>query len=137
MVGPFALLYAGGYARVPKSRFARRGSGYRPTKILAVVDQGAVVTVAISPSAARVTALLYDPERFNRSGYDVSDGERAVTFEACPRGQASIGPPAAATQFPGGFIVAGPRCVPLDVWIGSDSQPTRVVVSFGARPCSR
>ncbi len=96
------------------------------------------MTVAIAPDASGDASLLYDPERFEPSGgYEVSDGERAVTFKACPKGEALIGPPTSPTQFPGGFIVAGPRCVPLEVWVGTDAARKQRVLSFGAGDCAQ
>lgn len=138
VVGPLALLFPGGYANAPRKFFVRHGTGYYSQKVLAVVEQGATVTIAVAPAVSGVVSLLYDPERFNQSGgYEVSDGERAVTFKACARGKALIGPPNSATQFPGGFIVAGPRCVPLEVWLGNDSTPTYRWLSFGASHCNQ
>jgi len=138
VVGPLALLYPGSYANAPRRFFIRYGTGYHSQKVLAVVEQGAVVTVAVAPAATGVASLLYDPERFNHSGgYEVSDGERAVTFKACAKGTALIGPPNSATQFPGGFIVAGPQSVPLEIWVGNNRTPMHRVLSFATGDCAR
>jgi hypothetical protein len=136
VVGPLALLYPGAYADEPKAWFARHDGAYRSQKVLAVIKQGSVVTVAIAPSARGAASLLYDPGAFwQPRGYEVSDGERAVTFEACSEGEASLGPAHSATQFNGGFIVAGSGCVALTAWVG-DSAPRRIVLSFGAGECA-
>lgn len=55
------------------------------------------------PERGRV-ALLYDAPRA-----DSADGEVQVTFEACDDPD---------TGFPGYFLVAGPRCVELEVHHG-------------------
>jgi hypothetical protein len=137
VVGPLAFLYPGGYADAPKRSFDRRGAGYPSQKVLIVVEQGAAVTVAIASRATEVASLLYDPEAFEQSGVSaVSDGARAVTFIACPKGTAAIGPPNAATQFNGGFIVSGPRCVPIEVRVGDNPTPDRRVFSFGKGDCA-
>jgi hypothetical protein len=31
----------------------------------------------------------------------------------------------------GGFVVAGARCLPLDVWVEGERAPQRLVASFG------
>jgi hypothetical protein len=94
------------------------------------------VTVAIAPSARGDASLLYNPKAFwQPRGYEVSHGELAVIFQACSEGEASLGPPHGATQFNGGFIVAGSRCVALTAWIGNRA-PRRIVLSFGAGGCA-
>jgi hypothetical protein len=136
VVGPLAFLYPGFYADAPKSWFGRHHGAYRSQKVLAVIRQGSVVRVSVAPSAEGTASLLYDPKGFwAPRGFEVSDGDRAVTFEACPRGQAALGPPNTATQFNGGFIVAGPRCVPLDARVGN-APPEHFVISFGAGDCN-
>jgi len=140
VVGPIAFLYPGSYRDAPAQLFARHGTGYSSHKVLAVIEQGSVVTVAVAPSAIRIASLLYDPSRFRSfdetTGFEVSEGEEAVKFEGCPPGGAPIGPPTSPTQFPGGFIVAGPQCVPLSFWVGDSPTPTRRVLSFGSGDCS-
>jgi hypothetical protein len=105
--------------------------------VLIVVEQGAVVSVAIATRMTGVASLLYDPEGFEQGGGSaVSDGAPAVTFMACPKGKAAIGPPNAATQFNGGFIVAGPRCVSVEVRVGNNPTPEHRVFSFGKGDCA-
>jgi hypothetical protein len=130
VVGPIALLYPGDYADALKRLFARHGAGYSSQKVLVVVRRGAGVNVAIAPAASRVASLLYDPSGFkDTNSYQVSDGEPAVTFQACGGGGTRF------TQFNGGFIVAGPRCVPIGIRTGSDA-PMRRVLSFGKGHCA-
>lgn len=130
VIGPLALLYPGGYANAPRRSFVRPGGGYFTQKVLAVVRRGAVVTVSIAGPQTRTASLLYDPARFEQTRYEVSDGERAVTFQACAAGEGF-------TQFNGGFVVAGPRCVPLEVSVGNGARPMYTVLSFGAGGCAR
>jgi hypothetical protein len=48
-------------------------------------------------------------------------GEDGVTFEACP-GHGPV-PTPGITDYYGGFLVAGSRCVPVHVWLpGSASR---------------
>ena len=131
MVGPIGFLYPGGYADSRPRLFSRNAEGYSAQKVLVVVEPGAVVTVAIAPTATGASSLLYDPSRFNDTNrYEVSDGESAVTFQACGKGGTHV------TQFNGGFIVAGPRCVPLEISTANDGTPRRRVLSFGKGDCA-
>jgi hypothetical protein len=63
-----------------------------------------------------------------------------VTFKACKKGETAPvgGPLTAMTQFNGGFVVAGARCLPLDVRVRGEDQttPIKVKLSFGAGDCS-
>jgi hypothetical protein len=131
VVGPIGFLYPGGYADSRPRLFSRNAEGYSAQKVLVVVEPGAVVTVAIAPTATGASSLLYDPSRFNDTNrYEVSDGESAVTFQACGKGGTHV------TQFNGGFIVAGPRCVPLEISTANDGTPRRRVLSFGKGDCA-
>jgi len=100
----------------------------------ALVKAGAVVTVVVPKAYRTQVSLLHR----TATGRRVTDGEPAVTFRACDRstkafsGEGVVGP---YTGFPGGFIVAGARCVPLDVWGHGRPRPYRVVVSFAAAKC--
>ena len=100
-------------------------------KTLAVVNRGAEVMVAVPPALRTHMALLYDPSSFRDDGlYSLSDGEPSVTFHACGNGEGSPGP----TQFNGGLIVDGPRCVSLDITVAGRERRT-VLVSLGGRSC--
>jgi len=59
--------------------------------------------------------------------YAIGDGDPAVTLEACTE---------SSTQLNGGFVVAGPRCASLDVYINGRREPEPLVVSFGAGKCA-
>ena len=54
----------------------------------------------------------------------VSDGHRAVRFKPCTKGRGKF------TDFPGGFVVAGARCLSLNVWVRK--RPIHRALSFGA-----
>jgi hypothetical protein len=124
------LLYPGGYAESPRRLFSGNAHGYPSQKVLVVVAHGAVVSVAIAPTAFRVASLLYDPSRFKDTNrYEVSEGERAVTFEACASGASRF------TQFNGAFIVAGARCVPLQILTEDGDPRIHRVLSFGRGEC--
>jgi hypothetical protein len=102
--------------------------------MLAVVDRGTEVTVAISPSNRRHAALLYDPAAFRDDGlYAQTDGETEVTFRSCPTGGGIFGM-RGPTQFNGGLIVDGRGCVGLDVLAAGAGQ-AHLVISVGHRSC--
>ncbi len=99
---------------------------FRPIKVLVGVATGSTVTVLVpEPERGRV-ALLYDALSPNSADglYGMAEGEIQVTFEACNDPD---------TGFPGYFLVAGPRCVELDVHLGDEVD--RVLVPFGVDDC--
>ena len=118
----------------PADDFAAVGGKYRSVKALAVVDQGAEVTVSVSAGDRAHAALLYDPSAFSDQGlYSLADGRSAVTFQSCSKGESPYGVEG-PTQFNGGLIVDGPRCLTLDV-LASREPSLQLVVSLGAGPC--
>ena len=132
VVGPLAFAGLKNAARERARDFQRRPGGYDAVKELVVIRTGSTATVSIPRFEWKYVAFLYDPAASpsgNRGRWWlISDGERAVTFRACRQGESPYG--SGPTQYNGGFIVDGPRCVALDVRIG-DQMPKRVVVSFG------
>jgi len=130
VVGPIAFVALPFAATAPAREFAPDKDGFRSVKALAVVDRGTEVTVSVPPDERGHVALLYDPEVFNSR--QMADGDTAVTFRACPRGDRSFPGP---TQFNGSFIVDGPQCATLEVRVG-DGPLRRVDVAFGTRTCA-
>ena len=134
VAGPITFYYADGYAQQPASEYAPvpgNGDRYRGQKMLALVRPGATATVVVPEAEQAFAALLYDPADWNdRNAYRMDEGESAVTFRACKEGQGSPsgGPLNAMTQFNGGFVVAGARCVPLDILVPGRSQSIRVTL---------
>ena len=82
-------------------------------KVLVLVSSGATATVAVHLPERHRFALLYDPSQFGRRSHRVSDGEWKVTFHACRWHETDKLKPA----FNGGFIVAGPGCLSVDVLV--------------------
>jgi hypothetical protein len=142
IAGPLVFYYANQYAEQPASIFApipAQNGHYAGQKLLVLVRRGAVATVIVTESQRPNAALLYDPADFNDSNaYRIEDGESAVTFKACKKGEASPvgGPLNAMTQFNGGFIVAGARCVLLEVLVRGEQRTIPVTLSFGAGRCA-
>jgi hypothetical protein len=131
--GPVAFVQAKAFAQWPRPSLAPVAGTtdrYEAQKVLAIVSSGTTVTVTVPAAARRNFALLYDPSRFNRKSYRVADGEWQVTFHGC-RWQDTGG---LTPGFNGGFIVAGRRCVSLNVSV-KDKPAKRLVLPLGVRRC--
>jgi hypothetical protein len=142
IAGPLVFYYGDQFAEQPDSVFdPLRGQDgyYAGQKLLVLVRRGAVVTVVIPELIRSDAALLYDPAAWNdRNAYRIEDGESAVTFKACKKGEAAPagGPLNAMTQFNGGFVVAGARCVPLEVHVRGRERSISVALPFGSGHCT-
>jgi hypothetical protein len=132
--GPLVLYAADQYARSPRSEFApvrRAGTLYNALKLLAVVEGSRAVTLAIPPAQQPHAALLYAARRSysvaekERGLAQLRDGHAAVRFEPYRRGSGTI------SEVPGGFVVAGARCLPIDIWVAGSHRPIRREISFG------
>lgn len=141
VVGSFAFLNGQSLADPTMSaEYAPREGGlYRGQKALVAVDPGVTVTVVVPPHERELFSLLYDPDPSSSGSeevgqflflplYRVLDGAIATTFIGCDRD--------IDTQFAGGVIVAGARCVDLDFYVGDAVEPQRETVSFGAGDCA-
>jgi hypothetical protein len=143
LAGPLVFYSADQYAEQPASLFAPIDGDDRHAgqKLLILIRPGVVATVVVPASKRGNAALLYNPAAWNdRNAYRIEDGESAVTFKACKKGEAAPvgGPLTAMTQFNGAFVVAGACCVPLDVQVRGEDQviPVKVKLSFGAGDCA-
>ena len=128
VVGPFAFASLQQLADLRNaSEFDRHDGGFPSHKILVVLRPGAVVTVVVPEHERNNLGLLYDPQDWGDNLYEISDGDAATTFVACSS--------AVDTQFNGGLVAAGPRCVELDLLVGDMTQPERISVSLGSGNC--
>ena len=104
-------------------------------KIPVLVAPGHRVTLQLTRDAHRVAALAYGP--LPQGEIEHRDAHRAVTFEACKRGEES-GSRAGGNEvtFWMGFMLARePACVPLYAWIDDEPVTRRVVLGMGVRRC--
>jgi hypothetical protein len=101
-------------------------------KLLLVIEGSRAVTIAIPKAERGNASLLYAAKRGytgeeRRLGLaQVSDGHSAVRLEPCTKGRGRF------TEFPGGLVVAGARCLQLDVWVAGSGMPIERALSFGA-----
>jgi hypothetical protein len=143
IAGPLVFYYADQYARQPASVFAPipgRNGYYGGQKLLVLVRRDAVATVVLPESERRYAGLLYNPAAWNnRNAYTIEDGETALRFKACKKGETGPvgGPLNAMTQFNGAFVVAGARCVPLQIYVRGEQGTIPVTLSFGAGRCAQ
>jgi hypothetical protein len=141
IAGPLVFYSADQYAEQPASLFAPligNDGFYAGQKLLVFVRRGAVATVVVPESIRSDAALLYNPAAWNdRNAYTIEDGESAVRFKACKKGETTPvdGPPNAMTQFNGSFVVAGARCVSLEVLVRGEKRRIPVTLSFGSGQC--
>lgn len=109
-VGPLLLNFLASFG-------GNRGK-YEPVafeKVIVVIEHGHEATVVIGERHRRQAALLY-----------TDSAAPAVTVRGCESARA---------VFNGGIIVAGDRCLPLDVYVDDAPRPLRVDASFGAGRC--
>ncbi len=57
--------------------------------------------------------------------YTMRSGESGVTFVACRFGQ-GIAPAPGVTDYYGGFLIRGARCVTADAWLPGRARPARI-----------
>jgi hypothetical protein len=128
--GPVVFVGLSGWADESENNFLPKDAEghYAGAKVLVVVKGGAVATVAIPASERPFVSLHYDPSKFKMLNlYLVSEGDTAVTFQACPDSW---------TQFNGRFIVAGARCSAIEITASPHEEPQRMVASFANGPCA-
>jgi hypothetical protein len=140
--GPLFFYYADQFAQVASSQFdpvSGKKNYYPGQKLLVLIRPGEAATVVLPESGRRYAALIYNPADWNdRNAYRIEDGESAVTFEGCQKGESPPegGPVNAMTQFNGGFVVAGARCVPIEVFVQGQERSIRTTLSFGKGHCA-
>ena len=103
-----------------------------PQKILVVVEPSRVATVTIATRSRARAALGYNKLRTGTGTIPLTRGTNAVRFEACGA-VASRAVWNRGTQFPGYFLVNGPRCVHVE--IRSGGKLIRRALRFGVARC--
>jgi hypothetical protein len=91
---------------------------------------GSTVVVRVTPAGRPYLRFLYGPADSLNPGtrYTMASGESGVTFVSCPAG--GFAPSSnGTTNYYGGFLTPGIRCVPVDIWWTGHQTPVRV--NFG------
>ena len=106
---------------------------YVAIAVLHAMGPGSVVVIKPAPQAGLYLRFLYGPKDYLTPGtrYTMRSGERGVTFESC-RPDQQIVPFPGVTDYYGGYLIRGKRCVPVRVWAPDLKQP--VTIRLGACP---
>lgn len=134
VVQRLAFVGARDFRDAPRRWFRKAdNSTYKTQKVLVSIQNGDDVTVRIPRRHRRSAAFVYDRALFERR-LRISEGDYQVTFDVC---KDTLESPYRAedTQYNGGFVVAGARCVPVNVLDENRERIKRVEISFGAGRC--
>jgi len=123
--GPLGLV--GATAGNPPKQARGRPGYFEPIKFVLVLENAQVATIQVPASERAHVALLYAMRGgLGEYGFTrVVDGLSAVRFEACGPSEVRY------TQFNGGFVVDGPRCVELEVRVAGRQEPFALRIPFG------
>ncbi len=128
------LYFTPGDAAVSQKARAPQLAG--PTKLYVVVvvisglSPGRTVAVTAAPAYRRYLRFLFGPGNSLSPGttYSMASGEAGVTFVACPRETGYTNQQ--VTDYYGGFLISGDRCVPVDVRLAG--RPGPIIARLGA-----
>jgi hypothetical protein len=121
VAGPLALL-------LTPDRSPKHFSPDGPVKVLALVDAGASVTLAVPEAERQRLSLLYGVAGPGARSWRLSDGTSSVRFTGCP---SDTEYPGRQSQFNGGFFVRDAHCAAIDVWIEGRADPIRRWLPLG------
>ena len=129
--GPLAIVRFRQAAGFLPFALGRQPHGYQPGRYLVAVKQGHKATLSIPASEQAHVALLYNLSTGRY--FQLSAGNVAVNFQACSGSSTSW---RRATQFNGGILVDGARCVTLDVRDEATNRRWRITAPFGRGTCA-
>jgi hypothetical protein len=104
---------------------------YVAIAVLKGVRPGFAVVLRVPPAYRGDLRFLYADSLAPGTKYTMHSGEAGVTFAACRPGQ-ETDPDPGVTDYYGGYLVLGARCVPVDVW--APGRPHPAVIRLGACP---
>ena len=104
---------------------------YVAIAVLSRTRPGSVVIVRVPAAYRGDLRFLYGPGDSLNPGtrYTMRSGEAGVTFEACHAAQPTARS-GTITDYYGGYLVRGARCVPVQVWAPGREHP--VTIKLGA-----
>lgn len=99
---------------------------YAVVVVIAGLRPGSAVVVRPAPAAVPYLRFLFGPQDSLNPGtrYTMRSGESGVTFVACAAGT-GFASGQTVTDYYGGFLVSGNRCVPIRVWAADRAAPYR------------
>jgi hypothetical protein len=124
VAGPLRFLESGGSGSA-----GRKLVLHVTAVVITGVKPGSAVVVRVAPAGRQYLRFLYADSLNAGTTYTMASGESGVTFVMCPLD----GNPASAepiTDYYGGWLVDGARCVPVDVFLPGRANPIRI--SLGA-----
>jgi len=104
---------------------------YAVHEVFVRVAAGSEATLSVASAQRSSVALIYSRHARNQErpgapgAYRVADGDQSVTFRGCSK---------ADTDFLGGIVVAGPRCLALTV-TSPGRRPAHLRLAFGKDSC--
>lgn len=103
---------------------------YVAVVVLSKLRAGSRVVVRVAPAGRGDLRFLYGPADSLNPGvrHTMASGEAGVTFVACRSGLGAAG----ITDYYGGFLIRGARCVPVQAWVPGRASP--VALRLGACP---
>jgi hypothetical protein len=121
--GPLSFLNLGGHSNISGNKLTL----YVSTVVLTGLRPGATVVVRVPAADRQYLRFLYGPGDSLNSGtvYTMGSGEPGVTFVMCP----PDGSPASSepiTDYYGGLLIEGARCVPVDVSPPGRARPAEI-----------
>ncbi len=126
--GPLSFVDVGGHSTISGSKnTGQKAVLYAMAAVITGVTPGATVVVRVAQAGQGHLRFLYGPADSLNAGtvYTMASGESGVTFVMCPQGGvASAAQP--ITDYYGGVLVDGARCVPVDVWPPQETKAIRI-----------
>jgi hypothetical protein len=122
--GPLWIINAG----IAADFSFRNPNGTLKAVPLIVMLQGQT-TASVTPTAAGLPYLRFLPDFNDTDQYTLREGHPGATFAGCPAGSSSYG--GGFTEFYVGVVVAGPRCISMDVQTPASRQPSHLTLQFG------
>lgn len=124
--GPFRFLEPGGSGSV-----GRKLVLHVTAVVITGVKPGSAVVVRVAPAGRQYLRFLYGPADSLDAGttYTMASEESGVTFVMCPL-DGNLASAEPITDYYGGWLVDGARCVPVDVFLPGRANPIRI--SLGA-----
>ena len=137
-VGPVFFAGAKLLADRPATDFRPRrpGQTHMFWKLALIARASTRVTLVIPAEHRSVAGLAYRGGERPRPPFTIANGGAATRIRACRRDRRAFsydGVVGGWTAFPGGFLLSGPGCVPVEV--RERGRVHRATLSFGAGDC--